>query len=54
MIDIYLDKGGKKFRKTSFKSVTDLFEKLNNYYNVVMQAVTEYTGGYPYKGGIEK
>lgn len=54
MIDIYLDKGGKKFRKTSFKSVTDLFEKLNNYYNVVMQAVTEYTGGYPYKEGIEK
>ena len=54
MQDVLVDKGGKKFRKQSFKDMPDLFKRMETYYKNVMQAVTEYTGGYPYKNGIEK
>ena len=52
--DVLVDKGGKKFRKQGFKDMADLFKRMETYYKNVMQAVTEYTGGYPYKNGIEK
>jgi hypothetical protein len=48
------DKGVKKFRKSKFKDAKHLATKMAEYYNKVMQCVTEYTGGYPYKQGIEK
>lgn len=48
------DKGGKKFRKSTFKDGKDLAKKLAKYYNDVMKYVTEYTGGYPYKQGVEE
>ena len=54
MTNIAVDKGGKKFRKSTFKDSKDLAKKLAKYYNDVMKYVTEYTGGYPYKQGIEE
>ena len=54
MTDVLVDKGGKKFRKQGFKDMADLFKRMETYYKNVMQAVTEYTGGYPYKNGIEQ
>ena len=54
MTQIAVDKGGKKFRKSTFKDCKDLAKKLAKYYNDVMKYVTEYTGGYPYKQGIEE
>lgn len=48
------DKGVKVFRKSKFKDAKDLATKMANYYNKVMECVTEYTGGYPYKKGIEE
>ena len=46
------DYGVKKFRKQGFKSAEDLFNKIEKYFKAVMDAVTKYTGGYPYKQGI--
>lgn len=54
MTQVAVDKGGKKFRKSTFKDSKDLAKKLAKYYNDVMKYVTEYTGGYPYKQGIEE
>ena len=54
MTQIAVDKGGKKFRKSTFKDSKDLAKKLAKYYNDVMKYVIEYTGGYPYKQGIEE
>lgn len=51
---VLTDKGGKKFRKQGFKDAANLFAKMEGYYKEVMKAVTEYTGGYPYKQGIEE
>ena len=48
------DKGVKKFRKQGFKSAEQCTKKILEYVNKVMECVTEYTGGYPYKEGIEK
>lgn len=53
MNDVLIDKGGKKFRKQTFKDMADLFRRTETYYKNVMAAVTEYTGGYPYKQGKE-
>ena len=52
--NVLTDKGGKKFRKQSFKDMADLTKRMETYYQTIMQAVTEYTGGYPYKEGIEQ
>lgn len=46
------DYGVKKFRKQGFKSAEDLFNKVEKYFKAVMDAITKYTGGYPYKQGI--
>ena len=54
MTQIAVDKGGKKFHKSTFKDSKDLAKKLVKYYNDVMKYVTEYTGGYPYKQCIEE
>lgn len=54
VLDIHEDKGGYKFRKQSYKSTQHLVEKLSKHFNEVMQSVVEYTGGYPYKEGIEE
>lgn len=52
MIDVHTDFGGKKFRKTKYKNISDLVEKMNDYFVQVMIDVDKYTGGYPYKEGI--
>lgn len=54
IIDVHTDKGGKKFRKQSFKSIETLYNTMKAYFENVMKDVEEYTGGYPYKKGIEK
>ena len=54
MLSIAEEKGAKKFRKQGFKDVADLQKKMENYFRGVIQAVAEYTGGYPYKQGIEQ
>lgn len=54
LTQVAIDKGGKKFRKTTFKDGKGLAKKLAKYYNEVMKYVTEYTGGYPYKKGIDE
>lgn len=46
------DYGVKKFRKQGYKSVDDLYKKMETCYKAVMDAITKYTGGYPYKQGI--
>lgn len=45
-------KGVKKMRKSKYKDVAATAQKIATYFNKVMEAVTEYTGGYPYKQGI--
>lgn len=52
MVDVAVDMGVKKFRKSKFKTVDDAVKKMNDYYNMVMECVEKYTGGYPYKQGI--
>jgi hypothetical protein len=54
VVNVAEDKGVKKFRKSKFKNANDLAKKMGAYYNKVMGCVKEYTGGYPYKQGIEK
>ena len=54
IVSVGVDKGLKKFRKSNFKDASDLAKKISKYYNNVMECVAEYTGGYPYKQGIEK
>lgn len=46
---VYVDNGGKKFRKSKFKSEKDLCKKMLDYFDNVMVEVEKYTGGYPYK-----
>lgn len=46
---VYVDEGGKKFRKSKFKSEKDLCKKMLDYFDNVMVEVEKYTGGYPYK-----
>lgn len=52
--NILVDKGGKKMRKTKHKDNKTTAKKMADYFNEVMKAVIEYTGGYPYKEGIEE
>lgn len=52
--NILVDKGGKKMRKTKHKDNKTTAKKMADYFNEVMNAVIEYTGGYPYKEGIEE
>lgn len=47
-----IDYGVKKFRKQKYKDIDDLCSKMEAYYNAVMNALIQYTGGYPYKKGI--
>lgn len=54
MSNVLVDKGGKKMRKTKHKDCKTTAKKMADYFNEVMNAVTEYTGGYPYKEGIEE
>lgn len=54
MSNILVDKGGKKMRKTKHKDNKTTAKKMADYFNEVMKAVIEYTGGYPYKEGIEE
>lgn len=53
MTNVYVDKGGKKFRKTKYKDEETTANKIADYFNNVMESVIQYTGGYPYKEGIE-
>lgn len=54
MTNVLVDKGGKKFRKSVHKDNKTTAKKMADYFNEVMKAVKEYTGGYPYKEGIEE
>lgn len=49
ILQVYVDEGGKKFRKSKFKSEKDLCKKMLDYFDNVMVEVEKYTGGYPYK-----
>ena len=54
MFDIAEEKGTKKLRKSKHKDNETTAKKIASYFNEVMKAVKEYTGGYPYKQGIEE
>lgn len=54
MVDIAEEKGTKKLRKSKHKDNKTTASKIASYFNEVMKAVKEYTGGYPYKQGIEE
>lgn len=45
-------RGGKWMRKSKYKDVQDAVNKICKYYEIAMDAVNDYTGGYPYKQGI--
>lgn len=47
----HVDYGGKKFRKSSWKSDEALAKKIIAHWNAVMESVDRYTGGYPYHQG---
>ena len=52
IVEVHVDYGGKKFRKTLVKNSDDLITKISTYVNAVMEDVVKYTGGYPYKRGL--
>ena len=52
IVNIHVDYGGKKFRKTLVKNSDELITKISTYVNAVMEDVVKYTGGYPYKRGL--
>lgn len=54
MVNIAEEKGVKKMRKTKHKDNKTTANKIALYFNEVMKAVKEYTGGYPYRQGIEE
>lgn len=49
MKNVYIDMGGKNFRKQKYKNYQELVRKVFTYFDNVMAAVDKYTGGYPYK-----
>jgi hypothetical protein len=54
MQKVLVDNGGKKFRKQNYKDMKDLAKKMQQYYAQVMEAVNDYTDGYPYKQGTKQ
>jgi len=54
MQNVLVDNGGKKFRKQSYKDMKGLANKMQQYYAQVMEAVNDYTDGYPYKQGTKQ
>ena len=54
MQNVLVDNGGKKFRKQNYKDMKDLTKKMQQYYAQVMEAVNDYTDGYPYKQGTKQ
>lgn len=54
MINIAEEKGIKKMRKSNHKDNKTTATKIASYFNEIMNALVEYTGGYPYKQGIEE
>ena len=54
MQNVLVDNGGKKFRKQNYKDMKDLANKMQKYYAQVMEAVNDYTDGYPYKQGTKQ
>ena len=54
MRNVLVDNGGKKFRKQNYKDMKDLAKKMQQYYTQVMEAVNDYTDGYPYKQGTKQ
>lgn len=54
MQNVLVDNGGKKFRKQGFKTIKELADKMQQYYAQVMEAVNDYTDGYPYKQGTKQ
>ena len=53
MINICKRNGGKVMRKSSYKSVKEVTEKIIKAYNDIMEQVVDYTEGYPYKEGVK-
>ena len=54
MQNVLVDNGGKKFRKQGYKDMKDLANRMQKYYAQVMEAVNDYTDGYPYKQGTKQ
>ena len=54
MVEIATRAGVKKMRKSQYKDNTTAAHKMATYFNEVMEAVVDYTDGYPYKQGVEK
>ena len=54
MVEIATRAGVKKMRKSQYKDNTTTAHKMATYFNEVMEAVVDYTDGYPYKQGVEK
>ncbi len=52
MLSITRRNGGKVMRKQRYKDSLDLAKKIIKAYNDIMTQVIAYTGGYPYKQGI--
>lgn len=51
MESVLKDNGGKAFRKCKYKDAKNLCDKMQNYFELIMENVNEYTGGYPYSKG---
>ena len=51
MPEIAEEYGCKKFRKQGFKDGVDLAKRVGKYFEAVIDALQDYTGGYPYKSG---
>lgn len=50
--DIARARGVKWLRKQKYKDVADLYSRIKKFYDNAMEAVNDYTQGYPYKQGI--
>jgi hypothetical protein len=54
MVEIATRAGVKKMRRSQHKDNATSAHKMATYFNEVMEAVVDYTDGYPYKQGVEK
>ena len=50
--DIAKARGVKWLRKSKYKSVDDVCNKISKFYDEVLKAVDDYTQGYPFKQGV--
>lgn len=53
MTEIAKRNGGKVMRKSAYKDAKDLAKRIINAFENIMEQVSDYTEGYPYKEGIK-